>query len=250
MGVDSGLPDFRGDEGFWKAYPPFKSLGLSFSDLADPIWFQRDPHQAWGFYGHRLQLYRSTTPHAGFMQLQEIAERFALELFVFTSNVDGQFQKSGFDSDRVVECHGSIQHLQCTEPCSHDIWVADEMQIEIDEATFRAHDPLPKCKRCGAVARPNILMFGDANWLPGRTSRQEHRYSMWQLELEGGLVALEFGAGTAIPSVRYELERQTAGRSDQLIRVNPRESQTRDGISVPLGAAEAIEGIYERLGGL
>jgi hypothetical protein len=26
MGVDSGLPDFRGDEGFWKAYPPFAAL--------------------------------------------------------------------------------------------------------------------------------------------------------------------------------------------------------------------------------
>lgn len=25
MGVDSGLPDFRGDEGFWRAYPPFET---------------------------------------------------------------------------------------------------------------------------------------------------------------------------------------------------------------------------------
>jgi len=24
MGVDSGLPDFRGNQGFWKAYPLFK----------------------------------------------------------------------------------------------------------------------------------------------------------------------------------------------------------------------------------
>ena len=22
MGVESGLPDFRGNEGFWRAYPP------------------------------------------------------------------------------------------------------------------------------------------------------------------------------------------------------------------------------------
>ena len=28
MGVDSGLPDFRGPEGFWRAYPPFRKLGL------------------------------------------------------------------------------------------------------------------------------------------------------------------------------------------------------------------------------
>jgi hypothetical protein len=28
-GVDSGLPDFRGKEGFWKAYPPMAKLGLN-----------------------------------------------------------------------------------------------------------------------------------------------------------------------------------------------------------------------------
>ncbi len=35
MGVDSGLPDFRGPEGFWRAYPPYQALGLAFEDLAD-----------------------------------------------------------------------------------------------------------------------------------------------------------------------------------------------------------------------
>ena len=43
MGVDSGLPDFRGDQGFWKAYPPFERLGVSFVDMANPAWFARDP---------------------------------------------------------------------------------------------------------------------------------------------------------------------------------------------------------------
>src|SRR5688572_32510360 len=43
MGVDSGLPDFRGDEGFWKAYPPFR--GRSFAEISTPSWFHRDPSQ-------------------------------------------------------------------------------------------------------------------------------------------------------------------------------------------------------------
>src|SRR5262249_24913953 len=64
MGVDSGLPCFRGNEGFWKAYPPFRKLGLSFVDLAQPHWFHAKAHQAWGFYGHRRNLYRRTAPHA------------------------------------------------------------------------------------------------------------------------------------------------------------------------------------------
>src|SRR5262249_28278071 len=64
MGVDSGLPDFRGPQGFWQAYPQL--YGRSFVDVANPSWFQREPTFAWGFYGHRLNLYRQTKPHTGF----------------------------------------------------------------------------------------------------------------------------------------------------------------------------------------
>ena len=57
FGVDSGLPDFRGDEGFYKAYPPMEKLGLSFIDCANPDWFYADPSFAWGFYGKRKNFY-------------------------------------------------------------------------------------------------------------------------------------------------------------------------------------------------
>src|SRR3954452_22577971 len=77
MGVDSGLPDFRGPEGFWRAYPPYRRLGLRFEQLANPEAFARDPHLAWGFYGHRLALYRATRPHEGFAILRRWGEAMA-----------------------------------------------------------------------------------------------------------------------------------------------------------------------------
>ncbi len=123
MGVDSGLPDFRGDEGFWRAYPPLKRLGISFHEMADPRWFKQDPTLAWGFYGHRLNLYRTTVPHPGFGMLRALAR--GRPLFVFTSNVDGQFQRAGFAGGQILEVHGSIHHLQCMRPCSEVIWAAD-----------------------------------------------------------------------------------------------------------------------------
>ena len=52
MGVDSGLPDFRGREGFWRAYPTVAKLGLSFEEMANPHWFAENPELAWAFYGH------------------------------------------------------------------------------------------------------------------------------------------------------------------------------------------------------
>jgi NAD-dependent SIR2 family protein deacetylase len=92
MGVDSGLTDFRGTHGFWRAYPAIARLGLSFEEMANPAWFSENPHLAWAFCGHRLNLYRQTKPHQGFSQLLEIGATKAAGYFVFTSNVDGHFQ--------------------------------------------------------------------------------------------------------------------------------------------------------------
>lgn len=70
MGADSGLPTFRGNEGFWKAYPALRHTGISFPQMANPRWFYKDPRKAWAFYGHRYQLYRNTPPHEGFQILR------------------------------------------------------------------------------------------------------------------------------------------------------------------------------------
>ena len=99
MGVDSGLPDFRGNEGFWKAYPALAKAQLDFMEVASPRTFERNPALAWGFYGHRLKLYRETVPHTGFDILRRWGQRMVLGSHVFTSNVDGQFQKAGFPQE-------------------------------------------------------------------------------------------------------------------------------------------------------
>ena len=243
MGVDSGLPDFRGDRGFWKAYPPYERLGLSFMDAANPIHFERDPALGWGFYGHRARLYRETQPHAGFAILLRWAERFRLPSFVVTSNVDGQFQKAGFAPDRILEVHGSIHHLQCTEPCSGTIWPGRE-DVPVDEATMRAR-LVPRCIACRAVARPNILMFGDGAWLESRTASQERRYEDW-LAQHGGdrLVVIELGAGSAVPTIRWHSERLGRRPGTTVVRVNPREPEIgAPHLSIASGALETLQRI-------
>ncbi len=250
IGVDSGLPDFRGDEGFWRAYPPMARLGIRFVEMANPRWFERDPALAWGFYGHRLRLYRETEPHAGFGILLRLARRLPRGAFVFTSNVDGQFQRAAFPEERIVECHGSIHHLQCTAPCSDAIWSADGVEVEVDVETFRARKPLPTCPRCGRLARPNVLMFGDAAWIPHRTAAQERRLRAFLDGLGGArLAVIEIGAGTAVPTVRWTCERIAAAHGAPLVRINPREAWgPRGTIAIPLGARDALEAIARRIG--
>ena len=244
MGVDSGLPDFRGTEGFWKAYPKAKALNLSFEEMANPEWFESDAQLAWAFYGHRLHLYRDTEPHDGFKRLLALAETKKYGAFVFTSNVDGQFQKAGFPDKRVMECHGSIHHLQCIDNCEGMLWSSNETSIEITD-DFKAKEPLPLCPFCGAVARPNILMFNDYTWDFTHTNAQRDRLVSWMdsVEEEGGkLVIVEIGAGTSVPTVR-NTSTQIAKRFDvPLIRINPRESFDAK-IELPLSAIEALDAL-------
>lgn len=244
MGVDSGLPDFRGNDGFWRAYPALGDIGLPFTAIASPAVFRSRPALGWGFYGHRLALYRRTVPHEGFAVLQRWASRMVNGAFVFTSNVDGQFQRSGFDPLRVYECHGSLHLLQCLRPCHGAIWEADAFEPDVDADTCQLRGPAPVCERCGSLARPNVLMFGDGGWLDARAAAQEQRLDAWLARVERPVV-VELGAGTAIPSVRHFGESVARRRRHGLVRVNPLESavpEARD-VGLAMGALEALRAI-------
>ena len=244
MGVDSGLADFRGPEGLWRAYPPLRKAGLRFEEIANPMAFSRDPGLAWGFYGHRLQRYREAVPHRGFTILHEIAERLPEGAFVFTSNVDGHFQKAGFADKTIYEVHGSIHHLQCAKPCFDHIWQADEFDPAVDSSTCRLAPPWPMCPNCGELARPNILMFGDWNWLDRRAVRQEECFQAWR-NAAANPVVVELGAGKSVATVRMMSERS----GFPIIRVNLRDPEVPSSkhIGLPMGALDALEGIRTAL---
>ncbi len=249
MGVDSGLPDFRGDSGFWRAYPALGASGLKFTEVASPETFRRDPALAWGFYGHRLALYRRTVPHDGFAILRRWGERMARGAFVYTSNVDGQFQRAGFDPAVIHECHGAIERLQCTRPCSLATWSAQALAPDIDEVACRWRGPLPTCPHCGALARPAILMFGDSAWIEREFEAQADRLEQWLAGVRRPVV-VELGAGTHIPSVRHFGQRVLTRHGGRLVRINPRESTVplRDDVGLPLGALAGLQAIDAVLG--
>jgi NAD-dependent SIR2 family protein deacetylase len=229
MGVDSGLPDFRGKEGFWKAYPPMKELGIDLQSTSNPKWFKEDPEFAWGFWSHRCNLYSSSWPHEGYFILERLTREKKYGHFVFTSNVDGHFERV-FEKNKIMECHGSTKFWQCSDPnCSQKIFIAPlKKKFEYDEKTFRAKKPLPKCETCDGVARPNVLMFGDEDYKEDRYLKQRDNYhsffSSFLDEKDQKVVIIEVGAGTYVPSVRNESEKLKRVLEGTLIRINPTDS--------------------------
>jgi hypothetical protein len=109
--------------------------------------------------------------------------------------------------------------------------------------------PLPVCIHCGALARPNILMFGDWSWNQQRTDEQYQRFDQWIDSLRADnlkLGIIEIGAGKDVPTVRMFSERAASTDAATLIRINPRDFEVPNGhISLPLGGAEGINMIME-----
>ena len=244
MGVDSGLPDFRGNGGFWKAYPALAADGTAFRDIAAPDAFHIDPRRAWGFYGHRLGLYRRTVPHAGYGLLRKWAGATGHGSFVFTSNVDGHFQKAGFDPQDVDECHGSIHALQCMQPCCAMTWPAGAFVPIVDETRCALLGTMPACPYCGGIARPHILMFNDSAWIADRHDRQAARLQRWIERLRRPVI-VEIGAGVNVGTVREFSQRTVLRHGGSLVRINPRESEigTLPGVGIHARALETLAAI-------
>lgn len=249
MGIDSGLLDLQGEGGFWQAYPSLAKEGLGLESIASPHAFRQRPRMVWGFYGHQINLYRATTPHAGYGLLQRWGQRMSQGCFVFTSNVDGQFQKAGFPSARIYECHGSIHRLQCTANCSGELWPTAGLHPQVDESACQLQNKLPRCARCSALARPNVLMFDDWHWNQARSDRQRAFLDRWLDNTPAPLV-LEIGTGRAIATVRHFTQRMKQ-RGSPLIRINLHDAniQNPDDIEIALGAKEALERIHLHVNG-
>jgi NAD-dependent SIR2 family protein deacetylase len=132
--------------------------------------------------------------------------------FVFTSNVDGYFNRAGIASQKILECHGSINYLQCM---NHDIfssdncpsWTAVPYPIYANERPFSTSVTIPVCPHCAELARPQIPMFADSQWDDKLTQSQTELYKAWlDKKHSKNIVVIELGPGMAIPPVRWQSE--------------------------------------------
>lgn len=129
-------------------------------------------------------------------------------------------------------------------PCV-GIFSTGAFTVDVDVETCRAREPLPRCPRCGALARPNVLMFNDGAWDGSRTQPQEDRLMDWLTRLEENLV--ECGAGRAIATVRLFGERLVSRLGATLIRINPVDPQVPNGgVGLRMGARHALEALHQR----
>lgn len=233
MGVDGGIPDFRGKDGTWTSD---KTTFMKFA--SGPAWVEH-PLDTWNFYISRFLNYQNREPHAGYYELLQLVQDLGKDFYVITSNVDGHHKKSGYPAERVYEIHGNLEHIQCSDACHEDVYPMPEFTKLLDTL-----DEAPHCPRCGSVMRPNVLMFNDYGFVWRQVARQQRDYYLWSMT-RPNLVGIEIGAGTAVSSIRDF----GINKTSFLVRINPQEHQISrwQDISIPENAVQGIRTLRDLL---
>ena len=152
ISAESGVPTFRGEGGLWKSYRA--------EDLATPQAFAKDPRLVWEWYGWRRALVGACKPNEAHLAVARLAsDRDGVS--IITQNVDGLHadaagQLNGSSAQRAMplELHGSLFVTRCT--------VCDWQRADRDAIDASSIETLPHCQRCGALARPAVVWFGES----------------------------------------------------------------------------------------
>jgi len=252
MSADSNIPTFRDRDGYWRNFPVFKDKGLLPQELASPASFRKQPHHSWAFYEWRRRNARKNSPHRGYEVINRMVSSVFKDSFVHTTNTDGYHLISGLPADRVTEIHGSMWRLQCMKgsACGYGVRHSTEVPLcKLDESTMSAEN-MPECPVCGDLLRPNILMFGDWDYI-------EHDTQLNNFEAFIGshkMIDLAFliGSSSQIPTNDY-IAKRLKSYGTKVITINPDPESAR--VCIPdifiqkrsLTAFEEIEKILNSL---
>jgi NAD-dependent deacetylase len=138
ISAESGVPTFRGKDGLWNNYPVEK--------LATLEALEANPKLFWEFYNWRRSLLSTIKPNLGHYALVDI-ENYFEEFSLITQNVDNLHEIAG--NKNILELHGNISKNRCTN-CD-DLTQMDAVEGDV-----------PKCKKCGSLLKPDVVLFGEA----------------------------------------------------------------------------------------
>ena len=136
---ESGIPTFRGKEGYWKNYNPM--------ELATPQAFRKDPKLVQQWYAWRREICANAIPNPAHQIISEW-ENALPDFLLITQNVDGLHKRAG--QQKIIELHGNIFLSKCTS-CNYTLDTTDQPE--------QSHPNL--CPKCQSHLRPDILWFGE-----------------------------------------------------------------------------------------
>jgi NAD-dependent deacetylase len=141
VSAESGIPTFRGRDGYWRNVDPAK--------LATPEAFASDPKLVWEWYRERRERIRNAQPNAAHEAIARLAQRTDKFMLV-TQNVDDLHARAGVAPEKMVRIHGDIFVSRCSR-----------CEFERHDYEHEHEDGIPRCSQCAALMRPGVVWFGE-----------------------------------------------------------------------------------------
>jgi len=221
VSTESGIPDFRSPTGLWAEADPLEVASLQA--------FRADPERVWAFYAPRLRMLTRAEPNAAHLALAEL-ERRGLVRGLITQNIDLLHERAG--SGDVIELHGSIRTATC--PSCGDVHPLEEVAASIEARG------VPQCRKCGAVLKPDVVLFGEL--LPEPTIDRAY-----ELARRAALMLVVGSALEVFPAADLPLETLRAGGALAIVNREPTPLDEEADLRIGGSAGEALSALVAAL---
>ena len=187
VSAESGIPTFRGKEGYWtvgaREYHP--------QELATNAAFRAMPWEVWAWYLYRRTVCRRAEPNAGHQAIVRMATALPDRFALVTQNVDGLHRRAGSPDRSTYPIHGDISLMRCARDCVLQRWPLPDGVPDLAKGDAVASEvqALLRCPRCGQMARPHVLWFDEMY--------DEERFFLDTVRRLAGRAALLVVAGTS-----------------------------------------------------
>jgi NAD-dependent deacetylase len=236
---ESGIPTFRDPGGLWDRLDMYE-VGTAEGLLST---LSHDPGKLLPVFYDMLDTLEKAEFNPGHAALAWLQSSGRLRTII-TQNVDNLQQEAG--SEDVIEVHGNLFEMICLSCVKKRKFERKPLVQDIRGKLKRMGDitlaglvsVVPKCGSCGALMRPDIVMFGEAvkNLPPSFSLARECE------------VMLVLGtSGVVYPAAELPYEAMRAGA--KIIVINPHENAFFDvsDVYIPMKTGEALPEIVNQV---
>jgi NAD-dependent deacetylase len=158
ISAESGIPTFRGKEGFWT----LGSRNYMPEEMATARMFELLPEEVWRWYLYRFGICRNVEPNAAHHALVQLENAFEKRFSLVTQNIDGLHRRAGTSLRRCYSIHGDSAFVRCSQSCGVGLLPLPDLGLRDAQTELLPREILQlHCPSCGAWLRPHVLWFDE-----------------------------------------------------------------------------------------
>ena len=159
ISAESGLPTFRGPEGYWSV----GSRNYRPEELATFAAFSAMPAEVWAWYLYRRGVYRAARPNAAHDAITRAEQLLGDRFLLVSQNVDGLHERAGTSLARTHQIHGNVEYCRCDDETPRLRKLPEGLPLDWPKAkkVGSSEEALLRCCAREEWCRPHVLFFDE-----------------------------------------------------------------------------------------